>query len=160
MKFIKLDTRLSRTELIETVNNAEFVNDKVKFDDKKGKPKIHVKDNGKKVKLKCEMVGGPTKDNGFLEGTYFVGSFKETATGTHVRGIILTAPIYHTMLLLLALFYAYRCITLGAFNPVPLILLIFSIAMFKGEFEKQGTIERYLHRAIKRAEIKKFNLDR
>lgn len=160
MKFIKLDTRLSRTELIETVNNTEFVNDKVKFDDKKGKPKIHVKDNGKRVKLKCEMIGGPTKDNGFLEGTYFVGSFKESPNGTRIRGIILTAPIYHTMLLLLAIFYAYRCITLGAFNPVPLLLLIFSIAMFKGEFDKQGTIERYLHRAIKRAEIKKFNLDR
>ena len=159
MKFIKLDTRLSREELLEVINDSEFVNDKVKFDDKKGKPKIHVKDNGKRVKLKCEMVGGPTKDNGFLEGTYFVGSFKETATGTHVRGIILTAPIYHTMLLLLALFYAYRCITLGAFNPVPLLLLIFSIAMFKGEFDKQGTIERYLHRAIKRAEIKKFKIE-
>ena len=160
MKFINLDTRLSRAELIDTINNSEFVNDKVKFDDNKGRPKIHVKDNGNRVKLKCEMVGGPTKDNGFLEGTYFIGSFKETASGTRVRGIILTAPIYHTMLILLTLFYAYRCITLGAFNPVPLILLIFSIAMFKGEFEKQGTIERYLHRAVKRAEIKKFNLDR
>ena len=155
MKIIKLDARVSRDELLETINNSEFVNDKVKFDDNKGKPKIHVKDNGKRVKLRCEMVGGPTKDNGFLEGTYFVGTFKESAAGTHVRGIILTAPIYHTMLLLLAIFYAYRCITLGAFNPVPLILLIFSIAMFKGEFEKQGTIERYLHRAIKRVEIKK-----
>ena len=160
MKRIRFDTRLSRIELLDTINNSEFVNDKVKFDDNKGRPKIHVKDNGKRVKLKCEMVGGPTKDNGFLEGTYFIGSFKETASGTRVRGIILTAPIYHTMLLLLTLFYAYRCITLGAFNPVPLILLIFSIAMFKGEFEKQGTIERYLHRAVKRAEIKKFNLDR
>ena len=160
MKRIRLDTRLSRIELLDTINNSEFVNDKVKFDDNKGRPKIHVKDNGNRVKLKCEMVGGPTKDNGFLEGTYFIGSFKETASGTRVRGIILTAPIYHTMLILLTLFYAYRCITLGAFNPVPLILLIFSIAMFKGEFEKQGTIERYLHRAIKRAEIKKFNLDR
>ena len=160
MKIIKLDARVSRDELLETVNNSEFVNDKVKFDDNKGKPKIHVKDNGKRVKLRCEMVGGPTKDNGFLEGTYFVGAFKESAAGTHVRGIILTAPIYHTMLLLLAIFYAYRCITLGAFNPVPLILLIFSIFMFKGEFEKQGTIERYLHRAIKRAEIKKSNPNR
>ena len=160
MKRIRLDARLTRTELIETVNNSEFVNDRVKFDENKGRPKIHVKDNGKRVKLKCELVGGPTKDNGFLEGTYFIGSFKESASGTQVRGIILTAPIYHTMLLLLSIFYAYRCIALGAFNPVPLILLIFSIFMFKGEFEKQGMIERYLHRAIKRAEIKKFNLDR
>ena len=155
MKIIKLDTRVSRSELLETLNNSEFVNDNVQFNENKGKPKIHVKDNGKRVKLRCEMVGGPTKDNGFLEGTYFVGTFKESAAGTHIRGIILTAPIYHTLLAMLTAFYVIYSAMHSAFNPVPLILLIFSIAMFKGEFDKQGTIERYLHRAIKRAEIKK-----
>lgn len=160
MKIIKLDARVSRDELLETINNSEFVNDKVKFDDNKGKPKIHVKDNGKRVKLRCEMVGGPTKDNGFLEGTYLIGTLKESNGVTSLRGIILTAPIYHTLLALLMAFYVFRCISLGAFNPVPIILLVFSIFMFKGEFEKQGTIERYLHRAIKRAEIKKNNPNR
>ena len=158
MKFVKLESATSRDELLNVIRNSELVNDRVKFDENKGKPTVHVKDNGKRVKIKCEMVGRPTKDNGFLEGTYFVGTLRESEGRTRLRGVILTAPIYHTLLLLLALFYAYRCISLGAFNPVPLILLIFSIAMFKGEFEKQGTIERYLHRAFRRAE--KNNTDK
>ena len=137
MKIIKLDAKVSREELLETINNYEFVNDKVQFDENKGKPKIHV------------------KDNGFLEGTYFLGTLKESNSTTQVRGIILTAPIYHTLLALLTAFYVIYSAMHSAFNPVPLILLIFSIFMFKGEFDKQGTIERYLHRAIKRAEIKK-----
>ena len=152
MKRIRLDTRLSRAELIDTINNSEFVNDKVKFDDKKGRPKIHVKDNGKRVKLRCEMVGGPTKDNGFLEGTYLVGKLTEKDGVTKLRGIILTAPIYHTFIILLMALYVMKCIELGGFNPVPILLLAFSIMMFKKEFEKQGTIERYLLRAFKRAD--------
>ena len=35
---------------------------------------------------------------------------------------------------------------------MPLLLFVFSIMMFKKEFEKQGTIERYLLRAFKRAD--------
>ena len=151
MKFVKLDSASSREELLSVIRNSELVNDRVKFDENKGKPTVHLKDSGKRIRIKCEMVGGPTKDNGFLEGTYFLGTLKESEGTTRLRGIILTAPIYHTLLFLLTVFYAYRCISLGAFNPVPLILLIFSIAMFKGEFEKQGTIERYLKRAFRRA---------
>ena len=152
MKFLKLETVAARDELLSVIHNHELVNDKVRFDDNKGRPVMHVKDNGKRVNIKCEMVGGPTKDNGFLEGTYFVGKLTEKSGITRISGVILTAPIYHTFLVLLTFFYAYRCINLGAFNPVPLILLIFSLFMFKGEFEKQGIIERYLKRAIRRLE--------
>ena len=149
MKLIKLDIATSRDEFLGVIRNHELVTDKVKFDDNKGKPVMHVKDSGKRIKIRCEMVGGPTKDNGFLEGTYFVGKLVEKDGITHLRGVILTAPIYHAFLALLAFFYAYRCAYLGAFNPVPLILLIFSLVMFKGEFEKQGTIERYLKRVVR-----------
>jgi len=152
MKFIKLESAASRNELLSTIQNSDLVNDRVKFEDGKGKPHVHLKEKGNRLKIKCEMVGGPTKDNGFLEGTYFVGKLTEKSGTTRLRGIILTAPIYHTFLVLLLAFYAYRCISLGAFNPVPLILLAFSLFMFKGEFEKQGTIERYLKRAFRRAE--------
>jgi hypothetical protein len=134
------------------IKDSERVNDKVKFDENKGKPLIHVKEKGDRLRIKCEMIGGPTKDNGFLEGTYFVGKLTEKDGISHLRGILLTAPIYHTILALILAFYVYRCISLGAFNPVPIILLVFSIFMFKSEFEKQGTIERYLMRAFKRAE--------
>ena len=134
------------------IKNSERVNDKVKFDENKGKPLIHVKEKGDRLRIKCEMIGGASRDNGFLEGTYFVGKLTEKDGASHLRGILLTAPIYHTILALILAFYVYRCISLGAFNPVPIILLVFSIFMFKSEFEKQGTIERYLMRAIKRAE--------
>ena len=152
MKLIKLDSASPRAELLDIIRNSELVNERVRFNENKGKPTVHIKDNGKMLRIKCEMVGGPTKDNGFLEGTYFVGSLKEKNGTSQLRGIILTAPIYHLFLALLFAFYIYRSAVDGVFNPVPIILLFFSILMFKGEFEKQGTIERYLKRAFKRSE--------
>ena len=152
MKIVKLESSIARDELLDVIKNSELVNERVKFDENKGKPLVHVKEKGDRIKIKCEMVGGPTKDNGFLEGTYFVGKITEKNGKTRLGGVILTAPIYHTLLALLLAFYVYRCISLGGFNPVPLILFVFSIFMFRGEFEKQGTIERYLGRAFRRAE--------
>ena len=131
------------------IKDSERVNDKVKFDENKGKPLIHVKQKGDRIKIKCEMIGGPTRDNGFLEGTSFIGKLTEKNGVTHLRGVIVTAPIYHTILALILALYVYRCISLGGFNPVPLILFIFSIFLLKSEFEKQGTIERYLKRALR-----------
>ena len=152
MKLIDIKTAVSRDELLGVIANSEVVNDKVKFDENKGKPRVHLKTRGDRVKIKCEMIGGPTKDNGFLEGTYFVGKLTERNGESRIRGVILTAPIYHTFIVLLMALYVLRCIQLTAFNPVPIILLIFSFMMFRKEFEKQGTIERYLHRAVRRAE--------
>ena len=152
MKIVKLESYASRDELLGIIKNSELVNDRVKFDENKGKPLVHVKEKGEWLRIKCEMIGGSTKDNGFLEGTYFVGKLTESDGKTRLRGLILTAPIYHAILALILAFYVYRCISLGAFNPVPIILLAFSLIMFRAEFEKQGTIERYLRRAQKRAE--------
>ena len=152
MKLIDIKTAVSREELLGVIANSELVNDKVKFDENKGKPRVHLKTKGDRLKIKCEMIGGPTKDNGFLEGTYFVGKLTEKNGESRLRGVILTAPIYHTFIVLLMALFILRCIQFTAFNPVPIILLIFSFMMFKKEFEKQGTIERYLHRAVRRAE--------
>lgn len=152
MKLIKLETDAPRDELLSVIKNSELVNDRVRFDENKGKPLVRVKEKKDWLKIKCEMVGGPNKDNGFLEGTYFVGKLTVREGKSYLRGIILTAPIYHTFLALLLAFYVYRSISLGGFNPVPLILFVFSIMMFKKEFEKQGTIERYLKRAMRKAE--------
>ena len=152
MKIVKLDSAASREELLDVIRNPELVNDRVKFDDNKGRPTLRVKDNGKILRMRCELIGGPSKDNGFPEGTYFIGTLKESDGVSRLRGLILTAPIYHTGLAMLLAFYVYYCISHGAFNPVPLILFIFSLVMFKGEFEKQGMIDRYLRRAFKRAE--------
>ena len=152
MKFVRLECRVPRDELLGVISNSELVNDRVKFDENKGRPLIHLKTKNERLKIKCEMVGGPTKDNGFLEGTYFVGKLTERNGVSRLRGIILTAPIYHTFIILLMALFVMRCIQLTAFNPVPIILLLFSVMMFKNEFEKQGTIDRYLKRAVKRAE--------
>lgn len=155
MKRIRLESALSRDHLLSVIENSELVNDKVKFDENKGRPRMIVKTNGDRIRIKCEMIGGPTKDNGFLEGTYFVGKLTENDGKTTLKGVVLTAPIYHTILALILMIYVYRCITLVAFNPVPIILLIFSLMLFRSEFEKQGTIERYLARAFRRAEENK-----
>ena len=155
MKRIRLESALSRDHLLSVIENSELVNDKVKFDENKGRPRMIVKINGDRVRIKCEMIGGPTKDNGFLEGTYFVGKLTENDGKTTLKGVVLTAPIYHTILALILMIYIYRCITLVAFNPVPIILLIFSLMLFRSEFEKQGTIERYLARAFRKAEENK-----
>ena len=155
MKRIKLESEISRDYLLSVIENSEFVNDKVKFDENKGRPRMIVKTNGDRIRIKCEMIGGPTKDNGFLEGTYFVGKLTENDGKTTLKGVVLTAPIYHTILALILMIYVYRCITLVAFNPVPIILLIFSLMLFRSEFEKQGTIERYLARAFRKAEENK-----
>ncbi len=152
MKRIRMESAVSRDELVSVIANSELVNDRVKFDENKGRPRIHLKTKGDRIKIKCEMIGGPTKDNGFLEGTYLVGKLTEKDGVTKLRGVILTAPIYHTFIALLMILYVMRCIQLGGFNPVPLLLFVFSIMMFKKEFEKQGTIERYLVRAFKRAD--------
>ena len=152
MKFVRLECRVPRDDLLGVISNSELVNDRVKFDENKGRPLIHLKTKNERLKIKCEMVGGPTKDNGFLEGTYFVGKLTERNGVSRLRGIILTAPIYHTFIILLMALFVMRCIQLTAFNPVPIILLLFSVMMFKNEFEKQGTIERYLKRAVKRAD--------
>jgi hypothetical protein len=152
MKRIRLESTTPKDELLCVIANSELVNDRVKFDENKGRPRVHIKTKGDRIKLKCEMVGGPSKDNGFLEGTYLIGKLSESDGVTRLTGIILTAPIYHTFIALLMALYVMRCIQLGGFNPVPIILLAFSFMMFKGEFEKQGTIERYLIRAFKRAD--------
>ena len=105
MKLINLRSRKEPSELFSAICDNSFVSDGVRFNDKGTKPHMHVKDKGNgKFKIKCEIMGGPTKDNGFLEGTYFVGRIKRTESGSVIKGIILTAPIFHFALILLTAF--------------------------------------------------------
>jgi hypothetical protein len=39
------------------------------------------------------------------------------------------------------------------FNPIAIIIAIFSYLMFRQEFKKQGIIARYLYRAIRISEL-------
>ena len=149
MLFVKYDIN----ESIDEVRKSLSENDKIvadeKFDISKGYPRIHIKEKGDRVKITCEFTGRARKDNAFLEGTYLIGHFSETAGKTSIKGIVLTAPIYHTILILLLAFFVYRCISLGGISIVPICLVLFSIFMFVDEFRKQGIIKRYVFRAFK-----------
>ncbi len=155
MKLINLHSKKEPEELFSAICDNSFVSDGIKFNDKGTKPHMHVKDKGNgKFKIKCEIMGGPTKDNGFLEGTYFKGRIKRTENGTKIKGVILTAPIFHFILILLSAVIIAQCIFLKSINVIPVFAVLFDIIMFKNEFKKQGYIQRYLIRAISRLEKK------
>lgn len=152
MKFINLLINCPKTEVASALRNYERINEGVKFDEKGGKPAIRFKEKGSFAIITCKMVGGPSLDNGFIVGTFFLGKIKEKDGKTSIRGLITTAPLYHLGLLALTVFFVYKCIELGGFNPVPVILLLFSFFLFKGEFKKQGIIARFLERAKRKIE--------
>ena len=149
MLFVKYDIHAPIDEVRYSLTENEIIVTDEKIDTSKGFPKIHIKENGEKIKIKCEYTGRARKDNGFLEGTYFFGRFYEKNGVTFMKGIILTAPIYHTVLLLLFAFFIYRCIALRGFSIIPICLVLFSVFMFFEEFKKQGIIKKYIFRAFK-----------
>ena len=149
MLFVNYDIHAGRAELMSSLAENDRIVEQEKYDTSKGVPKIHIKEKCDKIKITCTLTGGATKDNGFLEGTYFVGRLVESDGITALRGIILTAPIYHAILAIIFGLFIYQCISLGGFNPVPVVLLIFSIFMFRDEFKKQKIIKRYIFRAFK-----------
>ena len=150
MKHINLRTSKSPEELLGAISDNNFVSDGIKFNDKGTRPHMHVKDKGNgKIKIKCEIMGGPSKDNGFLEGTYFKGSVREQDGKTTVKGIVITAPIYHLILLALTIFFIYQCIAVGGISLIPIIMLLFSFFMFRDEYRKQSIIKRYIFRSLK-----------
>ena len=151
MKFLKFRSASKEDKIIEMLCAPERVNSGVKFD--KYEPDFltkRSKRNPARIRITCRIKNTATADNGFLLGTYFWGSFKEKNGVTVLRGHIATAPIYHAALLMLLAFFIYRCITLSAFNPTPVILVAFDAVLFWREFKKRGMIERYIRRTIRR----------
>ncbi len=150
MKFINIDFPLSRDEVLCLLRDNERVNRNVRFDESRGRPLMKIREKGNSVKITCEMIGGPTKDNGFFIGTYFRGKLIERDGITKLCGVVTTAPIYHLALLALIAVFIVQCFKLSGFSVVPPILVVFDLFMFKNEFKKQGYIKRYLHRALRR----------
>lgn len=146
MKLVNIVTDVGREELLSHIKNYELVNSGVRFDEKIGRPAIRVKEKGKKLFITCELLDRPTKDNGFLVGTYFSGKLTECEGKTTLRGVILTAPIYHLVLFSLFVAFVVMCIQKGGFSITPVLLLVFDYFMFSLEFKKQGIIKRYLER--------------
>ena len=160
MLFVKYDIHAP----IDEVRSSLSENDKIvadeRFDTSKGYPRIHIKEKGEKIKIGCEFCGRARKDNAFLEGTYLLGKFFEKDGVTTLKGIILTAPIYHSILILLFAFFIYKCISLGGISIVPICLVIFSVFMFYDEFRKQKIIKRYVFRAFKNTFLRYSNKEK
>lgn len=154
MKFISVKMRTPGDEVMSMIFDPTTVNDKVKFEGKRGIPTMRIKAKGDKIRVKCVYTNGPTRDNGWIQGTYFRGSIRQRDGVTSVKGIIVTEPIFHLLLVALSAFFVVMCIRLGGFNPVPIILLGFSIFMMVGEYKKQAVIERYIYRALRKADEK------
>ena len=158
MKQIAIQTGMPKEKLLKLLRDNDFVNDGVKFDEKLGKPFMHVKDKGEgKIRITCELLERPTKDDSFfLLGTYFKGRITETEGGAVIKGHILTAPIYHLVWAALVIVFIIQCFRVGGFSVAPICLVVINLFMFSNEYKKQGLIERYIKRAIKRAHEEKY----
>lgn len=158
MKQIKIHTGLEKDKLLKLLSDNDFVNDGVKFDEKLGKPLMHLKEKRDgKIRITCELTGRATRDDSFfLLGTYFKGRITETEEGAVLSGFITTAPIYHLVWLALVLIFVLQCFRLGGFSVVPICLIAINLFMFWNEYKKQGLIERYIKRAIRRAHENKY----
>ena len=152
MKFIKFETSSAKEELLSMLSDNDRVNKNVVFECKKGTPYMHVKESNGRVKIKCEYVGGATKDNAFIDGTSFVGKISEKNGKTEIKGVITTALIFHIILAVMFIAFVAVCVSKQGFSIVPLCLIVFDVFMYKDEFKKQGIIERYIARAVKRLE--------
>ncbi len=152
MIFVNRKTSVTKGELLSVLKDASRVNEHVKFDEKRGRPQMLVKEGKRGFSVTCRYIGGASKDNGFIIGTVFVGKITEKNGVTRLSGIITTAPLYYAVILGLLIYSVIRGIALGGFNPIALIIAVFSVIMFLPEFKKQGIIDRYLARAIKFAE--------
>lgn len=150
MTFVNYDIHASREQVLLSLKENDLIVEQEKLASKKGIPRIHIFEKGSnKLKITCEYIGGQSKDNAFLEGTYFIGRLIEKNDVAIIKGIILTAPIYHSIIALLLAFFVYQCISVGGFTPVPIIAFFFSIYMYWYEFKKQKIIKKYIFRALK-----------
>ena len=149
MLFVNYDIGAPLDAVLENLDDNERIVSEEGFDLSKGKPKMHIKKKNSRLKIRCEMTERATKDNGFLEGTYFLGSAKEKDGRSRISGIILTAPIYHFIFLVLLGVVVYQSIKMVAIPITAIFLVLFDIMMFRGEFAKQPIIKRYIFRAFK-----------
>ena len=102
-------------------------------------------------------MGRPTKDNAFLMGTAFYGRITEVNGESKVKGVILTSPVYHAVVIILAIAIIPQMIYSSNISSIPVLVFAaaFEIMFFSDEFKKQGYISRYLERAVRRLEKSK-----
>ena len=127
MKIIKLKINKPHDEVFSLIADNNFVNSNVRFDEKRGIPHMHVKQKGEKIKIKCEMMGRPTKDNGFITGTTFWGRIQEKEGETTLSGVVMTSPIYHAVIIALVIVNIIMSIRLGGISIIPIFAIAFEI---------------------------------
>lgn len=147
MKLVNYTTRLSAQEYLGAIKDHNRINEGVAYDEKLGKPAFKVKTRGNRIRVSCTFVGGNNRDDGYIVGTYFIGRFTERDGTTTLKGVVVTSPLFHLVLLALTILFIFKCLELGGFSVVPPIFLLISILMFRQEYKKQGIIKRYLYRA-------------
>ena len=106
MKFINIYYTASREEVLSMLSNNEAVNRNVRVDSSRGTHVITVKEKNKnRIKLNCKIVGGPSKDNGFIQGTALSAKLVEKDGVTNLRGVITTEPVYHLFFFIMIHFF-------------------------------------------------------
>ncbi len=152
MKIVFCTADATKEEVLSWLTNPGRTNAGVRFDEgKRGTPTMLVASKNDRVSVRCRYVGGTTRDNGYLMGTWFSGRLREKNGKTHISGIIVTEPILHLLWLGLIVFFLVTCLQRGGFSVVPLCLAAIAVFLFLGEYRKQGIIKRYVIRAARRA---------
>ena len=150
MLFVNLKTAASRETVMKILADTRDMAKPDGREERLGKPTMILTEKGEKIKVSCRYIGGASQDYG--RATYFVGRLREKDGNTTLRGMIITEPLFHIPFIALFIFFIYRCITLGAFNVVPVCLALFCFLMFRSEYAKQPRIRRYLRRAFRIAD--------
>ena len=154
MKLVNVKTTASKDALLRAIGSSEEVNRGVKFDEDRGRPlmKLKNKEGSSTLSVTCEMIGGKSKDNGFIIGTFFFGRITEKNGETRLSGMILTDPIFHLLVIAFCIYCLVQSFILKGFTPMPIFIILFTVMIFRDEYKKQGMIERYLKRAARYAE--------
>ena len=150
MKRIRYTVNATREQLLRAIEDNRRTNEGVHFPDGKGLPTAQIRQHGRITRIRCRLVGGASRDNGFLFGTAFLGTLRESEQGTTLSGVILTEPMMHLVWLAIVVYFVIACITIGGINLVPIFLSLFMYLLFRPEYQKQQILFRYLIRAAKR----------
>ena len=151
MKFVNFKINSERTPFLDTVRDNRIVNEGISPAEDGAFPTAEVKEGKHLVRIRCRMVGGASRDNGFFFGTYFKGSVKEREDGLHIRGVIVTEPIVHLIWLAIVIYFIIVCFQVGGISLIPIFLSLLLYFVFKPEYKKQNILFRYLIRAAKRS---------
>ena len=148
MRLVNLKTDASGELVREILEKTAKPQDGLKYDERRGRPTMLPSFKGRRLFVACRFIGGSTRDNGHLLGSFFIGRLSEKGGGCALSGVIMTAPHFHIPWIGLLIYFLVRMLTEGLFSPIPIILSVFVIFMFKEEYSKQSLIKRYLRRAF------------